>query len=148
MRKRYNGFRFNLKIFLRESCSRGQSFISVPQMVLKFLKKLFCFSKITDTRNSAVLKPVKFWNLGDFTQLAIKQFPQSILQWSFDAIFPIDLGFQPQQIQLYINLFQVLQNFGSNPLGYYVSRELEKTSGLIEIYMRRKIKDFLDNRPK
>ena len=98
MRKRYNGFRFNLKIFLRESCSRGQSFISIPQMVLKFLKKLFCFSKITDTRNSAVLKPVKFWNLGDFTQLAIKQFPQSILQWRFDAIFPIDVGFQPQQI--------------------------------------------------
>ena len=75
-------------------------------------------SKFTDTRNLALLKPVKFRNLDDFTQLAIKKFPQSFFQWGFHTIFYIDLGFQPQQIYLYTNLFQVLHNFGSKPLGY------------------------------
>ena len=67
-------------------------------MVLELLKKLFCFSKVTDTRNLALLKPVKFRNFGDFTQLAIKKFLQSIFWWGFQSIFYIDLGFQLHQI--------------------------------------------------
>ena len=63
-----------------------------------------------------MLKPVKFRNLGDFARLAIKKFPQSIFWWGFHTIFPINLGFQAHQIQLYANLFQVSQKFGSNPM--------------------------------
>ena len=79
---------------------------------------MFCFSKVTDTRNVVMLKPVKFRSLGDFTQLAMKTFPQSIFWWSFHTIFPIILGFEAHQIQLYTNLLQVSQKFGSNLLDY------------------------------
>ena len=103
-------------MFLKKFCEWGQSYIRISQVVLELSKMLFCFSKVTDTRNVILLKPVKFWNLGDFTQLAIKSFPQSIFWWGFHTIFPINLGFQAHQIQLYTNLFQVLQKFGSNPL--------------------------------
>ena len=73
-------------------------FLSVPQMVLELQKKLFCFLKVTDPRNLALLKPMKFQNLGDVTELTIKQFPQSILRWGFHMICYKDLGFQLHQI--------------------------------------------------
>ena len=46
----------------------------------------------------------------------MKKFPQSIFCWSFHTIFPIDLGFQPPQIQLYTILFQILQKIRTNSL--------------------------------
>ena len=105
-------------------CSWG-NFVLGAKVLSQYLKwfwnynkSCFCFTKITDTRNLVPLKPVKFRNLGDFTELAIKKFPQSIFWWGLHRIFPIDLGFQPHQIQLYTNLFQVSQKFGSNHLGY------------------------------
>ena len=90
------GFRFNFKMFLRNFCSWDQSFISQYFKWFWNHKKLFCFSKVTDTRNLALLKPAKFQNLGDVTQLSIKRFPQTILQWDFRMIVCKDLGFQPQ----------------------------------------------------
>ena len=41
---------------------------------------------------------MKFQNLGDATELTIKQFPQSILRLGFHMICYKDLGFQPHQI--------------------------------------------------
>ena len=41
---------------------------------------------------------MKFQNLGDVTELTIKQFPQSILRWGFHKKCYKDLGFQPHQI--------------------------------------------------
>ena len=48
-----------------------------------------------------------------------KKISTKYLLVGFHRIFPIDLGFQPHQIQLYTNLFQVSQKFGSNHLGYF-----------------------------
>ena len=79
-------------MFLRKFCSWGQSFISIPQVVLELQKKLFCFSKVTDTRNLVLLKSVKFQKLGDFTRLAIKKCPQNSFWWGFHLIFYIDFS--------------------------------------------------------
>ena len=98
MCRRYEGVLFQFQNVPEEHLLAGPKFHLNTSNGSGIIKNLFYFSKATNTRNLALLKPVKFRNFGDFTQLAIKRFPQSIFWWGFLTIFYIDLGFQPHQI--------------------------------------------------
>ena len=100
------GFALILKFFRRSFVDGAKVSSQYLKWFSNYKKICFVFSKVTDTRNLAMLKSVKFLNFADFTQLAIKNFPQNILRWGFHTIFRIDLGFQSHQIWLYTNLFR------------------------------------------